>query len=343
PLWSLIEICRAFRHNLSAGLTLHDVFRQQAKRGPRPFRPIAQRIEAQLAQGNNLESALDREQAAFPPLFLSMATVGEQTGGPPEVFAELEKYFEMQLRLRRQFLAQIAWPMLSFVMAVLVIALTIWILGMLPGAATADEKQKTLFDLTGLGLSGTRGAVTFLGLVAGGAALLAGLYLLVTRVLSGGVVVDRVLLAIPVLGPTVRALGLTRFCVALRLAMERGMPITQAVRLSLRATGNGAFAACSPVVEKSLKSGDDLTEALTKSGVFPLNFLDVMAVAEESGRLHDVLGHQTLYYQDKASRRMTVLTAVAGYGVWLIVAAFIIYVIFRFYLNYIALLDPDAY
>src|SRR4051812_18816517 len=92
PLSSLIELCRALKHSLGAGLTLRDVFRQQARSGPGPVRPAATRITAALDQGSDLEEALKREADAFPPLFLALVSVGEQTGMLPELFAELEKY-----------------------------------------------------------------------------------------------------------------------------------------------------------------------------------------------------------------------------------------------------------
>src|SRR5438105_13693964 len=92
PLPALIELCRVLRHNLGAGLTLRDIWRQQVRRGPRPVRPIADRVQEQIESGYSLASALDRERAYFPPIFLAMAEVGEETGNLPEVFAELEKF-----------------------------------------------------------------------------------------------------------------------------------------------------------------------------------------------------------------------------------------------------------
>src|SRR5207245_8395598 len=85
PLSSLIEFCRVLRHNLGAGLTLLHVFRQQAERGPLPVRPIASRISQDLEQGESLQVALKRERAAFPPIFVALATVGEQTGCLPDI------------------------------------------------------------------------------------------------------------------------------------------------------------------------------------------------------------------------------------------------------------------
>src|SRR6266404_4117165 len=101
PLPALIDLCRALRHNLGAGLTLRDVFRQQARRASGLMQPVAERIGAGLDQGESLQEALAREQASFPPLFIDIATVGEQTGTLPEMFGELEEYYRMQQQLVR--------------------------------------------------------------------------------------------------------------------------------------------------------------------------------------------------------------------------------------------------
>src|SRR5207248_5336453 len=77
PASSLIELCRALRHNLSAGLTLRDVFRQQARQGPLAVRPVAERMRQVIERGDDLETALNQESKSFPPLFLALASVGE--------------------------------------------------------------------------------------------------------------------------------------------------------------------------------------------------------------------------------------------------------------------------
>jgi type IV pilus assembly protein PilC len=337
PLSNLSDLCRALRHNLAAGLTLRDVFRQMARRGPVHVRPIAERIQDRLEGGESLQAALEHEPGVFPPIFLSLAGVGEETGNLPEVFAELEKYFNLQLKLRRTFLAQIAMPVLQLVGAIFVIAGMIYVLGIV---APAGEKP---FDPLGLGLSGASGASTFLLFAFGSIGALIGVYFLLTQVLKKQSLVDGFLLRLPVIGPCLHAIAMARFCLALRLTMETGMSIKAALRLCLRATSNAAFYARAPVVIDAIKSGEDLTTALTRTNLFSVEFLHILSVAEEGGRVPDVMRHQADHYEEEASRRMTILTRVAGFGVWLIVAALITIVIFRIALTYIGMLDPKKY
>jgi type II secretory pathway component PulF len=334
PLAPLIEMCRVLRHYLRSGLTLRDVFRQQAQRGPRAVRPVAGRIAAHLEQGDDLSHALAHEPGVFPELLVAMAGVGEHTGMLAEVFGELERYYQRVYQLRKAFLTRIAWPVIQFTLAVFVIAGMLTILGVLaesrPGSAP--------FDPIGWGV-GPRAAVRFLAVVAGTLAGLAGLYLVLTRVLRKQGPVDRFLLHVPAVGPALRALALMRFCLALRLTTETGMSIMEALRLSLRATSNGAFIGQTEAVVAAVRRGEDLTKALTRAGVFPSLFINVIAVGEETGDLPEVLQKQGDYYDEEAGRRLAILTAVAGWGVWLVVAVLIIWCIFRIFTTYLSILE----
>jgi type II secretory pathway component PulF len=334
PLSALIELCRVLRHYLGAGLALPDVFRQQEKRGPSAVRAAAGRIAGSLETGDALEQALKKEAKLFPPLFLSLASVGERTGMLPEVFSELEKYYLRQKKLRQTFIALSAWPIIQFVLAVLIVALVLFVLGQI---GTGPD-GKPAFDPLGLGLTGGSGALIFMGAVFGSVGAVLLLYFVLGRVLGGRARVDRFLLGVPALGPCLEALALARFCLALRLTTESGMSIVKALRLSLRATGNSAFVAEIPTVEEAIERGEDLTLALAGTRLLPDDFERMIGVAEESGQLAEVLRHQGDHYHEEASRRLTVLTAVAGWGVWGLTAVFIIALIFAFYLSYLRLL-----
>jgi type IV pilus assembly protein PilC len=327
PLSSLIEFCRVLRHNLGAGLTLRHVFRQQAERGPLPVRPVANRIAQELEQGESLQSALKPERAAFPGLFVALATVGEQTGCLPDVFGELEKYFIMQQRLRRQFISQSAWPLLQFFAAPLVIAMMIYLLAVLSPSGTKP------FDPVGFGYTGVGGAFKFLLHFYGSVAALVGIYFLATRSLQRRAAVHEFILRLPVVGPCLSAIVLWRFCLALRLTMNTGMSILTAARLSFRATGNAAFSSRANQVREALRDGKDLAQALSQTGLFPRNFLDIVANAEEGGQVPEVMKHQAKFYEEEARRRLTILTRVASSAIWLFVAAILIFLILRIALS----------
>jgi type II secretory pathway component PulF len=325
PQKSLIEFCRAVRHSLAAGLPIRRVFQQQAERGPRSIRPIAQRISDEIEQGQSVKSALEKEKAVFPPIFVSLTSVGEETGNLPEVLGELEKYFVLQQKLRRDFLSQMAWPVIELVLAIFAIAGMIFLLAILsPGSG---------FDPLGLGFTGESGALLWLVCCFGSIAVLIGLYFILTRTLKQKTVIDRLLLRLPALGPCLQAIALTRFCLSLRLTMDTGMGIASALRLSMQATGNAAYAADTDRVRSAVRGGEDLAVALRRSSQFPSDFVDIVANAEEGGRVPEVMRHQADYYEEESRRRMTILTRVASWGLYLVIGGFIVFLIFRIFIR----------
>jgi type IV pilus assembly protein PilC len=332
PLSSLVNLCHILRHNLDAGLTLRDVFRQQATRGTPAMRPVAGRIQTALEQGESLEAALEQEKDYFPVMFLAMAGVGEHSGHLPEIFKELGKYYSLQQTLRRQILSRSMPTVIQFVLAVFIIAGVIFILGMI-GAAN-NQKPMAI-----MGLSGTSGALQFLTMCFGSIALVVVLYVVLGRSLRQKAAVDAFLLWVPSVGPCLTAMAVSRLALALQLTLDSGMPITQALRLSLKASGNAAFEAQVPKVVEALKAGETLTEALHHCRhLLPRDFLMMVASAEDGGRVPEVMKHQATYYHEEAGRRLQTLARAATGLVWLIYAGFTIAAIFSLAGVYLSLL-----
>ncbi len=322
-LKSLVTLCHAFRVGHGAGLSLVDVFKQQATRGPSDARPVISRIAERLKQGDALEDVLKTEGGAFPPLFVSMISVGEQTGNLPEIFRELERYYSEQLSLRRQFIIAIAWPVIELGLAILAITFLILVLGMLPTGEGGKQ-----WDPLGLGV-GPFAAVRFLILVFMFFSGLFALYYFVTRVLGRKEAVHRILLSIPGIGGCFQALALARLALAMKLTLDSSLPTHKAVKRSLLACGNGAYEACAENTASEVKRGETVTDACSHCHVFPEEFLQAMHSGEESGQVPEVMARQAEHYQEEASMKLVILNRFASVGVWLFIACIIIFAIFK--------------
>jgi type IV pilus assembly protein PilC len=315
PLGDLSQLCRLMRHSLSAGIAISRTLRQVGERGPASVRPLARRLDEAVARGENLSDSLDHEAALFPPLFLALVRVGEETGNLPEI--------QLELQLRRQFRSRTFPTIMQFVFALFIVAGLLYVLGLV----AMSQSSKPL--LTFLGLSGGAASLAFLGVVFG---IFGGLWLLysVTRRLAyQRAFADRLLLQLPVLGPCLDALAMSRFTLALQLTLDTGLAIAKALRLSLRATANAAYAARADVIAAALKQGHPLHEALAQCGEFSNDFLNIVATAEEGGRVPEMMRHQAEFYQEETERRLTALTRAATGLVWLGYAGFMIWMIFR--------------
>jgi len=328
---NLVTLCQAFRVGHGAGLSITDVFNQQARKGPRAAREVIGRIAQRLDKGDALEDVMRSQGGYFPPLFNSMVAVGEQTGNLPEIFKKLERYFRLQLTLRRQFISQIIWPVIQLVGSIGVITMLLLILGWIAPA------EGPPFDPLGFGV-GPVGAVRFLLTVAVFFGSLFLIYFIATRALGQKAAVHRLILSIPGVGPCLQALALSRLALALQLTLDSSLSTPKAVKRSLWASGNAAYEAISDKVVADIKRGDELFESLSKPGVFPEEFLQAIHTGEESGQLSEVMGRQAEHYHEEASLKMTILTRLASIAVWAFVAALIIFAILR-----IAMKIPGIY
>ncbi|MGF1578660.1 MAG: type II secretion system F family protein [Gemmataceae bacterium] len=320
PLNQLIVLCHTVRHGTDVGIPTVRVWSQLASQNPSPLKGVADRVALKLQKGNSLKSALEVE-SGLPNLFISLASVGEQTGSLPEILRLLQEYYEGQRKRWRQFRAQITPVAIQFVLAVFIVAFVIWILGVLGSRPGSPGGL--------LGLSGFGGALTFVGLVFGGLALL---YFAVRQVglfLSQKTGFASFCLRLPIIGPCLLALALTRFTFALQLTLDSGMSIRKAVRLSLQATDNIAFQTYSKRVAESLKSGEDLTQSLGLVREFPSEFLNIVAVGEQSGRVPEIMAKQAAYYQEESERKLKAVAQLCAGLVWILYAAFMIAMIFR--------------
>jgi type IV pilus assembly protein PilC len=319
------------RYSLSSGMMLRDTMDMLATRGLRVVRPVAAKMVKDLKAGWSLQDALKKQEDAFPPLFIALVRVGEESGNLPEVLGELERFFVLQQKLRREFVSQISFPVMQFIASIGIVALLIYILGIL--AVSRGPSAEVPLDPLGLGLTGERGALIFLGSAASIVLGAIALFLLAKRLLRRRAIVERLLLRVPGIGPCLRALAMTRFCVACRLMLETSLSVFRTIRLAFLATDNGAFIAAAPRVEAALRQGNSVTQSLAGAGVFKEKFLASLTIAEESGRMPESLRYQAEEYDEETRRRLGFLTRVAGSLVWLGVAGVIITCIVRIFVT----------
>lgn len=334
PLKLLADWCRSVSSSLKAGLSIVETLKASQRRGRPLIRQLSGNILERIELGDDFTAALRSVGDKFPPLLLALVDVAEHTGKLPEVLHQVEGYFRFQLRLRRAFLAQIFWPVFQLVAAILVIALFILIMGIL-----AERSREAAIDFLGLGLMGPGGAVIWLVCSFGSLGSILVVYWLLRHVFRQTRRVDAAMLRIPILGNCLRMLALSRLCLAMRMTLDSGMSILQAMRLSLLATDNGAFAALAPEMTTGLRRGESLHDVMQQHRVFPDEFLEMLYSAEQSGTVPEAMGRLSTHYNEQAEHQLAILNTALGWFVWGLVAAMIVFFIFRIFLTYLGILS----
>jgi len=323
---------------LDAGVDIKKAFKISGEKLHDPhMRQVIGDVEDQIRAGSDISTALAEHAGYFPNLFIDMVAVGEQTGNMPEVLRSLSEHYETRIRFRRNFFAVVAWPAFQFVAAVLIMALLIYILGMI-----AQSRGGEPLDVLGLGLAGASGAIIWLTAVFGSVAALFIVYMILNRSLASKQAFDSFLMQIPVLGGCMRSFAVARFSWAFALTQQSGMSIKPSLEYSFRATSNGAFIKAAPRVWSDVQNGEFLGEALESARLFPQDFVEMVKVSENSGTVPEALARMSPQFEDDARRKLTVLAGMLGWGVWCCVAIFIIVLIFRVALIYVNMINDAA-
>ena len=325
------SLCRRLSTALTAGIDIRKVLAREAQqaRNSAARRRLTD-ISSAVAQGESLTAALDATNDYFPLLFRELVEVGEQTGHLGEIFAQLAEHYENQVRLRRTFRASITWPIVQLIIALAVVGLMIRLSGSFEGL---DGKP---IDFLGIGLTGASGLAIYIALLT---AIAAGVFTVI-RASSRGLVfvgpLQRAIMRVPVLGPSLQTLALSRLAWSMHLTMNAGMELRKSLRLSLRNSGSARYIDATEKIDATIAAGNSIYEAFYEAGCFPPDFLDSVEVGEHSGKLVESMALLSQQYQEQARAALATLTMIAGFAVWAMVAILIICLIFRlafFYIN----------
>jgi type II secretory pathway component PulF len=340
PRISLVALA-ALAHRLSvqlaSGVDMRRIWQHEVEAAHGTTRNRFVTIRDEVNHGQNLAEAFAATDGYFPPLFLELVNVGEQTGHLAEVLRELASNYDHQITLRRKFRSELTGPILKLVLALTVVGVLIELMGLI------NQSTGQNLDILGFGLLGTPGLIVYLtGL---GVIAVAGFVLWqnVRRGMLWTRPLQRLVMRVPALSGPLVTLALSRLTWALSLTMGAGMDMRRALDLSLRSTHTLRYIDQIDPIWRSIRNGSELHEAMDATGVFPARIVDAVAVAERSGRLSETMQVLSEQYQDEARAALMVLTRVAGGAVWLAVSGLIIFLIFRIFSFYLGVLDSVSH
>lgn len=316
----LSDLCHRLGTSLAAGIDLRRTWQRETE-SARGFRKQEfSRVQEAIERGNDWGEALAKTQGVFPPLFVEMVKVGEQTGQTTEVLVRLSNHYRMRYELTRNLLSLLSWPLLQLSIAIGVVGLVIWVLGAI-GSKNIDG---TPMDALGIGLVGNRGVAIYSLLVLLTLGVIGAVVVAIRRGALWIRPVQRRLTATPGVGDAIQKLCLARMAWTLHLLLNVEMDIRKVVPLALRSTGNDFYIRHSQQAIKDIASGQPLHLALAHTGAFPSHFLDALLTAEETGQISESMARLSKHYEEEAEVAMKWIANLVGVAIWIAIGAFIL-------------------
>src|SRR5262249_2203199 len=123
---------------------------------------------------------------------------------------------------------------------------------------------------------------------------------------------ERSMLRLPGFGPVVARFALVRFCRMLGTLVSAGVPLVGALRVAKEALGNQTLADAVLHAVKEVEQGTSLARSLASNPLlFPASVIEMVTVAEETGRLDKELIRLSVAYETDLDRQLRMLVALA--------------------------------
>jgi len=276
-----------------------------------------------VVDGMALADAMGKSPETFPRVYTAMVQAGETGGFLDLVLAQIADFQAREKELRSKVMAAMLYPSILFFLAigVLIFLLTFFIprfQGIFKGfGATLPLATQIVIGVSNI-VRGY-GAFVVVGLVVAG-------FLLRTWFSSekGRRTWEGLMLRSPILGPLVAEFAMARFCRMLGTLLGAGVPLVQGLSVARKSIGNQILVdAVSQSIER-VQQGGQLGASLAESrGLFPNSVVEMISVAEESGRLDQELVRIANVTEGDLDRELKTAVALMEPAMLFFIAAFI--------------------
>jgi len=307
--------------------------------------PVLKEIIGELGMsiegGSTFSEALAQHPKVFNRLFVNMVKAGELGGVLEVVLNRLAEFMEKAQRIKGKVIAAMFYPV-----AVMIVAVTI--LGVLM-VVVVPKFQAIFADLLGPGQelpAFTRFVLAISNTIKDHfvvtAGVLVGLFILFrvyVRTKAGRKLFDRFKLNIPVVGPVIRKVAISRFTRTLGTLVSSGVPILQALTIVKETSGNVIIAEAVAAVHESVKEGETITAPLEASGVFPPMVISMVDVGEQTGALPEMLMKIADNYDDEVDNAVAAMTSLLEPIMIVFLAVIVGSIVIALFLPLISLID----
>jgi len=274
----------------------------------RYFKAVIEDLARQIRAGSSFSSALAKHSNIFDDIYVSMIRAAESSGGMVEILGRLSDLMEKDIDTRARIKASTRYPMIAFF--VLCSGFLILVTFVIPRFASIYGQFNAALPLPTrilIAISMIIRKFWFLILLAM-AAIIFGFKKFVNST-WGRLFWDNLKLKVPIFGPLITMLTLSRFARITAILMKSGVPILEVLDLVGKATGNAVIARAVNNIKDSVRQGKGLSEPMKLSGLFPATVVQMVYVGEQSGKMDELLSSVSDYYDSESGYMIKNLTA----------------------------------
>jgi type IV pilus assembly protein PilC len=308
----LVLFTRQLSTMIEAGISLVQaltaLYEQADPKRQRALRAVVSDITARVQGGETFHESLAKHPRVFNRLFVSMVKAGEHGGLLAEILDRLAGFLEASSRLRKKIKSAMTYPVIVVCIAIAITTFLIVRVVPIFGEIFADFGAKLpaptqfLIDVSDF----VRGQWYFLILGVGGAIFGIRTFVRSTR---GKQLWDRWKLKLPVFGPLVHKICMSRFARTFAQLIRSGVPILEVIDIVGGSSGNHVVETSIKEVGADVEKGDNLSVALSRKPIFPPMLLRMVAAGEATGKIDTMLEKMADFWDEEIEAMLDALTS----------------------------------
>ena len=273
------------------------------------FKNVIKTVKEDVEAGSTLNQAKRKHPKAFDDLYCNLIASGEQSGSLDVMLRRLSEFIEKNVRLRAKVKQAMIYPTAIFIFAIAVTIFLLW--KVIPVfAAIFRDLGAELPWLTAQVVAMSEFVESSIHFVILGiiGAVLAFRYYRSTK--QGRWATDKLILKLPLFGPLLYKVAMTRVTRTLATLISGGVPMLEALKITSTTSGNVIIEAEIMEARKLVSEGKTMSESFKQAGRFPTMMLQMINVGEATGTLDEMLNKLANFYDEEVDNAVASLLSV---------------------------------
>ncbi len=268
-------------------------------------------LAVSIEGGSTFSEALAQHPKVFNRLFVNMVKAGEIGGVLEVVLKRLSEFMEKAQKIKGKVIAAMFYPcavmvVAAAIMGVLMVLVIPKFKDIFEGALGGGQSLPpfTVFVMSISSAVKDHFVRTMIEIV-----VCFVIFNILIRLKLGRRLWDKFKLVVPILGPVVSKVAISRFTRTLGTLISSGVPILQALTIVKETSGNVIIGAAVGAIHESVKEGETITAPLEASGVFPPMVISMVDVGEQTGALPEMLMKIADNYEEEVDNAVSAMTS----------------------------------
>jgi type IV pilus assembly protein PilC len=254
-------------------------------------------IKADIEGGSSLHEALAKHPLYFNDLYVNLVEAGEHAGALEGLLDKIATYQEKTEAIKKKVKKALFYPAAVVSVAVIVtIVLMVFVIPEFQSLFNGFGASLPAFTQFVINISNVvQHQGIYVAVVLG--AIAYAFFYFKKRSRKMRMILDRLVLKVPVLGPILNKAAIARYARTLSTMFAAGVPLVEALKSVAGATGNIVYENAVMKMRDEVATGQRLQRAMENTSLFPNMVVQMIAVGEESGALDTMAGKVATFYE----------------------------------------------